>query len=407
MKMLKIILKKEFSKKIFIWNFLDSLEKMILVENEIGNCKIINLLKDGEEVCEMREKLVNFQTELQNCISVPVCCDLDFSENVYIQFYEKIKNFIFPNFILYLGELDDLTEITNFTHNLNYHFLNIEDLLYLVDDKGREYFSDYVYNYFNHCNYSKVLVYLNPQKINKNWKLFISLIKTSTQLIFYENPEYKSSLQESFSSSDNKIDWILLNSHFKNIEKIFYQNYENKLIVYDNMISDEIKNSIKQHNYIIKDYYHINKIVQQDLSNKNQNSCQRSKFLSDAQTLTLKILKNSFIEILFSKKNLFLLNCEYSPYLLNQLQISLKNIDTIILKNNSDNEISFDSKYSSISCFLKDKQTCIMKPDFNLDKLFYLNSSPNHYGILIGAPLSGKKTVLKEFKKKLNFEVNC
>lgn len=111
-----------------------------------------------------------------------------------------------------------------------------------------------------------------------------------------------------------------------------------------------------------------------------------------------------YMRSLFCGKNLFFVNFKYSRKFFLDFERRLKTIDLVLLKN-METQADFQERYLAITDFIGDKQTCIMAEDTESDKVCHLLSPNLNFGILVGCKLSGKKTLLKELKKQLKFEV--
>jgi shikimate kinase len=124
----------------------------------------------------------------------------------------------------------------------------------------------------------------------------------------------------------------------------------------------------------------------------------------DIDTVLIEILQQMYLRSLFSGKNLFFVNFKYNVEFFQKFEDKLKSIDLILLQSMS-SQVEFQERYLTITDYIGTKQTCILSDDSNDNKITHLLSKNFNYGLLVGCKLSGKKTILKELKKKLKFEV--
>lgn len=107
---------------------------------------------------------------------------------------------------------------------------------------------------------------------------------------------------------------------------------------------------------------------------------------------------------LFCGKNLFFVNFKYHKKFFSEFERRLKPIDLVLLQK-MESQAQFQKRYFAITDFLGQKQTCILGADTRADKVGHLLSPSLNFGVLVGCKMSGKKTLLKELKKHLKFEV--
>ena len=103
-------------------------------------------------------------------------------------------------------------------------------------------------------------------------------------------------------------------------------------------------------------------------------------------------------------KNLLCMNFPYRLDFFTKFQAEIRKIDLILLQRpNVESELCKD--YIHITDFLGRAQVCVLNESGNISKILHFLRPNLNFGIITGSKMSGKKTMMREIKKKLKFDV--
>ena len=129
------------SEKVFVRNFLDSMDKSKIITEKFGSIRILNLSvnhcdlkfeyesEELEDFLSMMTPVISFYSNLNQCRTVNLTTIANNpQDNVNLQkVNNQIKKFINPLLIVLLGNESSLQDSRDFAQKINYDFINSQE----------------------------------------------------------------------------------------------------------------------------------------------------------------------------------------------------------------------------------------------------------------------------------------
>lgn len=264
---------EEKSSKIVIRNFLDTMRRAKLFQNEFGYIDIL-YLSDNNQIHQSNfllssegdvEEIKAFYSKLNLCMNFNISSST---------FKSDLVNYLNPQIIVYVSQNDHKKkEIIEFSEFVNYKFIDLSDLLYLADSSCSEYLIDYIISHLKLQKTKNLLLFINTKTFDYNYRFLIEVLISQINLIFFEkNIHDLHNLMEIIKD----IKYIGVDSDFDEIKQIFFNQFKFKITVYDQIVPTDFIHQLTSSNFLYFDCKDLKESVKQNIINQQVDPSEKS-----------------------------------------------------------------------------------------------------------------------------------
>lgn len=204
---------------------------------------------------EETKNLVEFYSVMGKCHNIDVTDYINQNEDPFLfdQITQQIKKLINPRLVVHIGNAANLEKTRSLAEKLSFDFLDSQTFFHANQIPNKEMFPDFCFKFVMKEFSENLIIHLDQAFFEEQWQVFLFSLKFHLQSIIYTpttlTPKQLKFIKELPFDGQR----IQLVPNREQLEKEFFKQYQNHLVVFDGGVTDDLQRLVSDHNFHLFD----------------------------------------------------------------------------------------------------------------------------------------------------------